>query len=190
MINNSLNDFDNPSTKTDDNLRSMSRQILSLEDAYNFQNDFRSGQFYSFVYDYLESPLYHKLPPKEQRFYDRQPVIFFYGYHKNKDYIEGLNFHLMPVEARLLWLEAVDSLTSGAITNNRRVDLPTDILKKINSKNDAAVRIYKLDRMEQVHRLDSSKLKPVMVGQARTFEGAGYGTVELRYRTWHPDNKS
>ena len=187
--NGSMKEFDHPVMKTDDNLRSMGRQIQTIEDAYNEQNDFQPGQFYSFVYDYLESPIFRKLPETEKRFYDRMPIIYFYGYKNDKNYIEGLNFHFMPVESRLKWLETVDKLTESAISDNRKIILPPDLIKKINTKNPAAVRVYKVDRMSQVHRLDSSKLVPVMTGQARTFDGAGYGTVALRYRTWLPKEK-
>lgn len=188
MSDNLIDGFDTPSMKTDDDLRSMAFNLSSLESAYNEQNDFKPGQFYSFVYDYLDSPSFHKQSPAEQRFYDRQPLVYFYGYQKDPRYIECLNFHFMPVESRHRWLDTVERMTA-AISKNERINLPPDILKKINLKNDAAVRIYKLERMSQVHRLDSSKLGAVMDSQARTFEGAGYGTVALRYRTWHPKEK-
>lgn len=183
-----MQDFDNPAIKSDDTNRSIEKFKIDLKDAFDPQNDFKPGQFYSFVYDYKDNPSFKFLPSSKSRYYDVNPVIYFYGWVKlgkgDSKYIEGLNFHMMTVESRMEWLDVVDRLSSGSIEGNKRIAIPPELIKKINMKNDAAVRIYNFDRISQCHKLDSSKLRPLMVDQARTFDAAGYGTVALRYETW------
>ena len=146
-----LEGFDNPLPQPEKN----ETYFSALKKAYDQTNAFLPGCFYSFTYKYKSLRTDGK-SGNDFAFYDAKPLIYLFG--ANERVFHGLNFHLLPVDARKRWLDTVDSMTNGAVKRNVPVNIQQDMISSITGKNELFYRHYLVDRAIEMRKLDSSKM--------------------------------
>ena len=178
-----MSEFDGPIEGEDAAKNSRANYLKNLKDMVNPVNDIRAGLFYSFSY---RSQAKEKTV-NQFAFTDFNPLIYLYG-PIGKDKLEGLNFHFLPVDVRLAWLDIVDKMAGGAISNNERITIPPEMLKRISTKIEFARRVYDVKGIREWKRVNSENMWDLCKMTPGTYGGANYNTVATGFRIFNPLN--
>lgn len=176
-----LSEFDEPIQGEDTSRSSRNDYFKLLKDCIDPVNDLKAGLFYSFSY----RPQKKEDTVNQFAFSDFSPLVFLYGPAGN-DKLDTLNFHFLPVDVRIAWLDMVDSMTKGNISENRRVTIPPDMLKKLGYKLEFARRVYDVKGIKEWKRIDSSTMWDLCKMTPNTYGSANYTTIARGFNIFNP----
>jgi len=176
-----LSEFDEPIRGEDSSKSSRTDYFKFLKECIDPVNDMRVGLFYAFTYNSQAK----EETVNQFAFTDFNPLIFLYG-PVGKDKLEALNFHFLPVEVRLTWLDIVDKMSQGAISNDGRVTIPMYMLKKLGVKLEFARRVYDVKGIKEWRRVYSSTMWDLCKFTPNTYGGANYETVARAFNIFNP----
>lgn len=138
-------------------------------------NKFLPGFFYAYEYRFP-----HDKPFKELKFYDKYPLIFLIGKGKGANTYIGLNFHQIPVRSRLIWLTRFNKI-AGILNEDERAYMYYESIKSMYKKATHGVRVYRLDRVFTLRRIDSTKMYDISRFYAKTYYGVSIEAINIRY---------
>lgn len=145
--------------------------------------------FYTFHYDYKSNPDLMKIPKHVLDMYDGRPVTFIFNSKVTKSgkiMYEGINFHFMPVRARMIWLNALTKIASNNIKTESRITIPSHMLKSLIHKSKYAYRQYDINRIKYLRKIDFVNVKEMLKFTPPTYDGKSYEEVALNYRLYNP----
>jgi len=157
------------------------------------------GRFYTYNYKFRKDYDWDDL-----KFYDFMPLAFIFEIDPQTNSAIGMNFHHMPVKARILWLNRLKKLAGqweklqvtdkeafGFKTqSNRPVYKITGLnyprVYKILMKSKIAIRRYKLDKMFYLRNIDIGSLDEAMNYFAKTYVAVDINAIKSRYANYNP----
>lgn len=172
------------------NLQSIRDYMKFLRDNFKLTRSMRPGRFYTYNYNFSRD-----YPFEELKYYDFQP--FVYIFEVSGKYAIGINFHHIPVKARMMWFDRIERLSKRLDTTIRLKGLggrPVYRLYGLNypavyqvlRKSKIAIRKYRLDRMVQIRAIDIRKFREVSSFFARTYFAVGIKEIIGRYQKYIP----
>ena len=144
-------------------------------------NKFIPGYFYSYEYRYdRKDKTYFDL-----KFYDRFPLVFLIGKGPGENTYIGLNFHQIPVRSRLIWLTKFDKICD-ILKEDVRAVYRYEFLKAMFKKATFGVRVYRVDRVFKLRKIDSREMQEISRFYSKTYHGANIDLIDMRYAQHNP----
>jgi len=154
------------------------------------------GSFYTYDYSYNSSIVGKSQKVKDQiSYYDRKPLIFVFNYYRAKNgeiFAEGLNFHQMPVKARIYLLSVFKKISPSNTEKDLRINISPNTLKtmikRMQIKSKFVFRQYNINRIQRPMQISFSDMKELIKYTPETYNSRQYDEVVLNYRLYNPYN--
>lgn len=180
MADTTLEGFDTPLGKAG-NKDGLSAYYKVLKESYSDTNDVKPFNFYTFTYRYKSMRTDGKTG-NQFAFYDVKPLIFLYG--GRNGIIDALNLHFLPVTVRMKWLDVLEQLSGGSLSEGRFSTLQADLIKEIGLKTQFAERHYSEDRIAEWKKIQPDAIRELCQWTAPTFGNVSYHLIETAYKIY------
>lgn len=182
-----LDGFDNPIHDTSSPFSSIGGYLDALKTAAAQGSDNSAGQFYSFIYKYKSNRTDGK-SGNSFAFYDSRPLVYLFDSKANGKTIECLNFHFLPVDVRMAWLDVVNRAGGNCLKQDKVVRIPPKEIRDLKFpgfKNPFAVRHYSMDRIAGWTRIRPSAMWDLCKWTPETYGQVTYKAIRLAYLSYH-----
>lgn len=152
-----------------------------MESVSERSNKYIPGYFYAYEYHFDKTDKDFS----ELKFYDKFPLIYLISKGPTDNTYYGLNFHQIPVRSRLLWLTKFDKIAE-ILQEDQRAVYRYKFLKAMFIKAVFGVRMYRIDRIVKLRRVDSTKMYDLSRFYAKTYYGASIEQINIRYENYYP----
>jgi len=168
------------------------RAYLNYLKSFKLTNSLYPGRFYAYSYNFKKD-----YPWDELKFYDYMPLTYIWEIDQKTNTAIGMNFHHMPVKARLLWINRIKQLSKHYGEEIRIKDYESRPVYKIQGlnyprvykvlmKSKIAIRRYKLDKMFYLRNVDLGSIDDVMRYYAKTYVAVNINHIKSRYSEYKP----
>lgn len=164
-----------------DQYASIKKYFEYMESVSERSNKFLPGNFYVYEYHFDKTDKDFD----ELKFYDKYPLVYLISKGPTDGTFYGLNFHQIPVRSRLLWLTKFDQVAE-TLQYDQRAVYRYEFLKAMFKKAVFGVRMYRIDRLFKLRRVDSTKMYDLSRFYAKTYYGASIEGINIRYADYNP----
>jgi hypothetical protein len=143
------------------------------------------GNFYTFNYDFDRN-----VPHQRLKFYDYQPMIFFFDRVKGtnkRNLLQGINFHHLPINIRIKYMTLVKKLVTEDFDKNKRLVRLTEynrLIKLFRKATKFAIRNYYVENMTNLRKIPNSEIENALLFYSKTYYGVNITDVEKKYLTF------
>lgn len=138
------------------------------------------GNFYAFTYDFDLNQRFEKI-----KYWDLVPLIFVTGRIKSKkNIIQGINFHHLPINIRLVYLNLIKKISTAEFENDRRLVRLAKyeaLFKMFRKATKFGVRNYDMRNIKGLRKVPNSNIEEALRYYARTYYGINISNVEKNY---------
>lgn len=167
----------------------INQYIQFLRKNFKRESAVRTGFMYSYNYLFTDADDFEDKKYDDVKFYDFNPLTFVYEIKPKTKTFFGINFHHMPIQPRLLWLNRVKKLNERPFEKegaNRLFGMRYNVLKLLFKKSTVAVRQYHFTRVKELRIVPNVDWETVMNIYSRTYYGVRLNDIENRYRRFVP----
>lgn len=164
-----------------DSYASAKKYFEYLESVSERSSKFLIGNFYAYEYRFDRTDKDFN----DLKFYDKYPLIYLISKGPADNTYIGLNLHQIPVKSRLIWLTRLNKIAE-ILQEDQRVVYRYEFIKSLFKKAVFGVRMYRLDRVVKLRRVDSTKMYDLSRFYSKTYYGATIDAVEIRYAQFNP----
>lgn len=152
---------------------SINKYLDEIHEMGSLDTKIRLGAFYTYYYDVFASD--SKRDFDIFRWFDKHPLIFVLGRGVNKQgemYIQGINFHFMPIDLRLHWFDELDNAYNHTLTNkNQFIRMHPKLVLQLYKNAYYTIRNYIPTRIRSPYRLDTTVIRDVLELDPRSHVG-------------------
>lgn len=160
---------------------SIKKYFQFIDESSKSSNKFIPGYFYSYEYRFDKTDKDFS----ELKFYDKYPLVYLISKGPADNTYFGLNLHQIPVKSRLIWLTRFNKI-SEILNEDQRAVYKYEFIKALFKKAVFGVRMYRLDRIFKLRRIDSTKMYDISRFYSKTYYGASIDAIEVRYAQYDP----